>query len=287
MTPGPAKTTPGTPAPVEYAVAVDLYLRQAALSAASQRVYRISLACWAWPLAGRPIPAGRQRRGTPPPLVPLAILDVPGTGDRLAAALARRAMASDARTVNRELSTLRGAIAWWREQGWIEADPVAGLRHARPDALGAPLSGEQVGQLLRLPASLREHAFWRLLHDCGAPAAEVLALDADHLDLSRHQARLRPGDHSPAPLEWREPTSQVLRWLLAGRTWGPVFLTDRRARAGHPAADTCRGTGQARMSYRRAAEIFTESTRPLDAGGRGWTLHQLSAARRAGPAGVT
>ena len=45
------------------------------------------------------------------------------------------------------------------------------------------------------------------------------------------------------------------------------------------AADVVRVTGQARMSYRRAAEIFTTLTRPLDADGRAWTLHQLSAAR--------
>jgi hypothetical protein len=29
---------------------------------------------------------------------------------------------------------------------------------------------------------------------------------------------------------------------------------------------------------RRAAELFTTLTRPLDPAGRGWTLHQLSAA---------
>jgi integrase/recombinase XerD len=29
------------------------------------------------------------------------------------------------------------------------------------------------------------------------------------------------------------------------------------------------------MSYRRAAELFTTLTRPLDPAGRGWTLHQL------------
>jgi hypothetical protein len=34
------------------------------------------------------------------------------------------------------------------------------------------------------------------------------------------------------------------------------------------------------MSYRRAAEIFTALTRPLDPVGRGWTLHQLRAAQR-------
>jgi hypothetical protein len=43
------------PVPVEYAVAVDSYLDRAALSAGSRRVYRISLANWAWPRPG-PVP---------------------------------------------------------------------------------------------------------------------------------------------------------------------------------------------------------------------------------------
>jgi hypothetical protein len=43
-------------APVEYAVAVDEYLGQAALGEASRRVHRISLTGCAWPLVGRPIP---------------------------------------------------------------------------------------------------------------------------------------------------------------------------------------------------------------------------------------
>ena len=54
-----------------------------------------------------------------------------------------------------------------------------------------------------------------------------------------------------------------------------MFLTGRRAPAGSAPADTCPVTGRARMSYRRAAEIFTSATVPLDPAGRGWTLHQL------------
>jgi integrase/recombinase XerD len=54
-----------------------------------------------------------------------------------------------------------------------------------------------------------------------------------------------------------------------------VFLTERRAPSGTPPADVCPLTGRARLSYRRAAEIFTAATRPLDPSGRGWTLHQL------------
>jgi hypothetical protein len=73
-----------------------------------------------------------------------------------------------------------------------------------------------------------------------------------------------------------EPASnELLRWLTAGRPEGPVFLTSRRAPAGTPAVDICPLTGRARLSYRRAAEVFTEVTRLLDAAGRGWTLSRL------------
>jgi integrase/recombinase XerD len=72
------------PAPVEYAVAVDRYLAEASLSPASRRVYRISLAGWAWPLVGRQMPTGALRRGAAPPAVPLAALDREDTGARLA-----------------------------------------------------------------------------------------------------------------------------------------------------------------------------------------------------------
>jgi len=274
--------TPGAvpAAPVEYAVAVDRYLGQAALGIASRRVYRISLAGWAWPLVGKPTPDGPRRRGAVPPIVPLALLDAPDTGARLGAALAKRAVRTDARTVNRELSALRSAVAWWQRQGWISADPTAGLRHRQPAAGPVPLRAAQVEELFRLTASLREHALWRVLYDSGAPAGLVLALDADQLDLSGHRARSRSGAGSQDVIEWQDRTSQVLRWLLAGRIWGPVFVTDRRALGPAAAADLCPVTGRARMSYRRAAEIFTALTRPLDPAGRGWTLHQLRAAER-------
>jgi integrase/recombinase XerD len=209
--------------------------------------------------------------------VPLALLDDPSTGGRLAEALEERAARADARTVNRELSALRSAVGWWRAQGWVSADPTSGLRHRQPAALSPPLSAAEVGDLFGLAASLREQAFWRVLYDSGAPAGEVLALDAHQLDLSRHRVRADGG--SRPGIEWHGATSQVLRWLLSGRTWGPAFLTDRKAPARTAAADVCPLTGQARMSYRRAAEVFATLTRPLDPAGRGWTLHQLSAAR--------
>jgi hypothetical protein len=269
------------PAPVEYAVAVDRYLAEASLSPASRRVYRISLAGWAWPLVGRQIPAGALRRGAVPPSVPLAALDRQDAGARLAAAVAERGGAADVRTVNRELSALRSAVGWWQDQGWVNRDPTATLRNLADQAEPVPpLTSTQVAGLFRLRATLREHAFWRVLYDSGAHVDDVLLLDAGRLDLSGGGVRTAAG---PLPasgvIRWQQGTSEVLGWLLAGRRDGPVFLTDRRAPATAAPADVCPVTGRARMSYRRAAEIFTTATRPLDPAGHGWTLNQLRLAQ--------
>ncbi len=264
-----------TPAPVEYTTAVDRYLDQAALGAASRRVYRISLVSWSWPLVGRPAPHGASRRGAAPPLVPLVRLDDPATGPALAAALQERAAGTDVRTVNRELSALRSAVAWWQDQRWINHDPTAGLRHlAGPPPPQPALTGRQLTRLFQAAPTLRDHALWRVLHDSAAPAEEVLRLNAGSLDLARQRGRAGP----PWPgqwIGWGSASSELLRWLTAGRPEGPVFLTSRRAPAGTHVPDVCPLTGRARLSYRRAAEIFTEVTRPLDPAGRGWTLSQL------------
>ncbi|HEY9242092.1 MAG TPA: site-specific recombinase, partial [Streptosporangiaceae bacterium] len=260
--------------------AADRYLAQAGLGAASRRVYRISLASWAWPLVGKPTPRGAGRRGAVP-IVPLALLDEPGAGPRLTAAVADRAATAGARTVNRELSVLRGAVAWWQDQRWIHGDPTAGLRHLPgPRQAQGPLTAAQVSQLFRLRCGLREHAFWQLVYDTGAPAADLLSLDIGGLDLAHRRGRVT----APPVGRWicwtAAATSDLLGWLVAGRPEGPVFVTDRRA-PGHTArADRCLVTGRARMSYRRAAELFTAATAPLDPAGRGWTLHQLQQAGR-------
>jgi integrase/recombinase XerD len=261
------------PAPVEYAVAIDRYLAALRLGEASRRVYRIALATWAWPLVGRTPPPGRARRGAAPPIVPLALLDHPDTGPRLDAALARRAATADPRTVSRELSILRGAIAWWRMRGWIQGDPLRHLRApATPPAETPALTPEQVARLFELPANLREQTCWRLLYETGATVERVLALDIDDLDLARRRVRRDPA------IRWRSGAARLLPLLLVGRTQGPVFLTMRRASPATPAHDRCPVTGRGRLSYRQAAELFAAATRGLDPDGRGWTLRRLRSA---------
>ncbi|MET8157068.1 site-specific recombinase [Sphaerisporangium sp. NPDC005289] len=266
-----------SPPPVEYAVAIDHYLATLRLGEASRRVYRIALATWAWALVGRTPPRGRARRGAVPPIVPLALLDAPATALRLRSALDERAASADPRTVGRELSILRGALAWWRVRGWIDGDPlhVAGARlrsPAAPAAALAVLTPEQVAQIFGLPADLREQACWRLLYETSATVERVLALDVDDLDLARRRVRDSPS------LRWGPGTARLLRLLLLGRTTGPLLLTRRRAAPGTPEHDRCPVTGRGRLSYRRAAEVFTAATVPLTPSGHGWTLRRLRSA---------
>jgi integrase/recombinase XerD len=268
------------PPPVEYAVAVDRYLDTLRLGEHSRRVYRIALATWAWPLVDRTPPPGRARRGATPPIVPLAVLDDPGVPARLRAALRDRAARVDARTLGRELSIVRGALAWWRAQGWIRADLTGALRTpAQPQQEGQGLTPEQVSAVFALPAGLREQTFWHLLYESGAPVDRVLALNVHELDLPRR--RERPSAASAGePIRWGSGTARLLPLLLVGRTAGPLFLTERRASPATPARDVCPVTGRRRLSYRRAAELFTAATKPLDPAGRGWTLRDLRQAGR-------
>jgi len=248
---------------VEYAVAVDRFLSAACLSAGSRRIYRIALTTWAWAIVDRRPPVGDDRRNAVPPALPLSLLDTSHAAPRLRSALAARSAAVGARTANRELSILVGAVTWWREQGWLTDDPTARLRPLsvpKSPGGGARLTARQARAVLELPAPLREQTFWHLLYESGAPIERVLALDVDDLDMPGRRT-LRCAD---PPLCWGEGTARLLPLLVLGRVDGPVFLTRR-----------------GRLSYRRAAEMFSAVTRPVDPQGRRWTLHQLSSAGRA------
>ncbi|MFF7381936.1 hypothetical protein [Streptomyces griseoluteus] len=259
----------GQAAPVEYSVGVDRYLAAAGLGPASSRIYRISLLGWAWPLVGRRTPTGRARRGARPPAVPLSLLDDPETPERLRRAMTDRSTTARPTTLVRELACFRAAANWWLSQSWITMDPARDL--AQPLPAASPRPPDRARAALALRAPLRELAFWYLLHESGAPVEQVLSLDIAHLDLpGRHT---RPG--APIRLTWGEGTARLLPLLLAGRTAGPVFVTARRAPATTPPADRCPVTGRGRLSYRRAAELFTAATRPLDPSGHGWTLLAL------------
>ena len=73
---------------------------------------------------------------------------------------------------------------------------------------------------------------------------------------------------------WETKTARLLPRLLRGRKRGPVFLADIAPAPGRqPAlADLDPDSGRARLSYRRAAQLFGEASGE-------WTLHQLRHSR--------
>lgn len=262
--------------PATFQTAVDRYVASTGIQPASARIYRIALRTWAWLLADVQPPTGRARRGATPPSVDLAVLDDPATPTRLVRAFAVRVAAVDADTVNRELSVLRAAVGWWRGQGWIHADPTVGLhrRPAPPDRTRA-LSRDQIATLFQVDVGLRDKTYWRLLYETAARAEEILALNVEDLDLPNKRARVVSKGGTIEWVHWQSGAAALLPRLLKGRTRGPLFLTGRRAPARTATLDVCPITGRARLSYRRAAELFTQATRPLTKHGNGWTLHQL------------
>ncbi|AKA07811.1 hypothetical protein SAZ_39640 [Streptomyces noursei ZPM] len=276
---------PPTASPVSYAAAVEQYLTCAGLAQSSARVYRISLTTWAWMLAGEPAPTGPARRSAKPPALPVAAIDAPTLPDVLAELAAARADEMDAHTVNRELSIARKAIGWWQQQGWVERDPTIGIerRPAPPDRTKA-LTESQLAALRQLNVSLREKTFWRMLYESAARADEVLRLNVEDLQPADRRGRITAKDGATEWIHWQSGTAQLLPRLIAGRGRGPLFLTDRKAPARTPSADVCPETGRARLSYRRAEEIFERATRllanplasPEDVEDvDGWTLHRL------------
>src|SRR5664280_57265 len=103
---------------------------------------------------------------------------------------------------------------------------------------------------------------------------EVVALDIDDLDLPRRRAVVIGKGGRAELIGWETRTARLLPRHLAGREQGPLFLTDLApAPARQPAAaDLDPASGHARLSYRRAAQLFRDATGE-------WTLHQLRHSR--------
>jgi integrase len=221
---------------------------------------------------------------------PLADLAQPAVAEQLAAWFTGRWGPQAPATFNRNLDALRAALGYWHDQGWLDpaTDPTRSLRRRgrAPDRTKA-LSRDQIEALLgRQDLGLRERTLWRLLYETAARAGEVLALDVTDLDLRNRCAKVRRKGSAVDVIVWQTATARLLPRLLKGRRSGPVFLTERRARVQLPPGDLDPASGRARLSYRRAAELFEHATAAC-AGGP-WTLHQLrhSALTHAAEAGA-
>ncbi|MER6141793.1 substrate-binding domain-containing protein [Streptomyces sparsogenes] len=186
-------------------------------------------------LHGEPAPTGPARRGAKPGPFDLATIDDQGLPPVLAELAAARADEMDADTVNRELSIARKAISWWQRQGWSVGDPTIGIerRPAPPDRTKA-LSKPQITALWALEASVREKTFWKLLYERATRADEILCLNIEELFPADKRGRVVSKGGAVGWIHWQSGTAQLLPRPIAGRTHGPLFLTDRRAPRPHP-----------------------------------------------------
>jgi integrase/recombinase XerC/integrase/recombinase XerD len=217
------------------------------------------------------------------PAAPVVALSAPATAAAITAWFTDRWGGRAPSTYNRNLDALRSAIGYWGEQEWLSGDPTRSLRRRRrPVDRTRALSRSEIEQLLaREDIPLREKTLWRMLYETAASVAEVLALDVEDLDLRNRRARVRRKDGAVDVVVWQTGTARLLPRLLEGRRSGPLFLTRRRARLPLAAVDVDPASGGARLSYRRAAELFEQQT-------GGWILHQLrhSALTHAAEAGA-
>jgi integrase/recombinase XerC/integrase/recombinase XerD len=180
-----------------------------------------------------------------------------------------------AATWNRNLDAVRAAVTYWQSQDWISGDPSRRLRRRgrAPDRTKALPRGDIADFLTRDDLELRLRVLARMLYETAARSSEILMLDIQHLDLRNRKAKVRRKGSASDVIYWQTGTARLLPRLIGKRTRGPLFLTDRKARVALAAADLDTTTGRARLSYRRAAELFESAT--ADCPGGPWTLHQL------------
>jgi integrase len=173
-------------------------------------------------------------------------------------------------TWNLNLASIRSFISFAQRQRWLEEDPTAGIERRQvrtnPDLrVIARTDLEAIWRRVDIP--LREKTLWRLLYDTAARADEVLGLDIADVRLGHKAALVVSKGGASRTVNWYTHTAHLLARYTAGRVAGPLFLAHRRPRRPVPTSDRDPATGRARLSYRRAAELFTATT--------GWTLHQL------------
>jgi integrase/recombinase XerC/integrase/recombinase XerD len=178
------------------------------------------------------------------------------------------------KTFNTRLTALGSACAYWRKQEWLSGDPLVRLRtRPVPPDNSKALTRPQVATILGSDAPLRARVLWTLLYESAARAEEVLLLNVPDLDAANRRAVVTRKGGARDVIVWQTGTARLLPRLLAGRKTGPVFLTDRKAKPSVALVDVDSTTGRARLSYRRAAEVFEKRTASLPAGP--FTLHQL------------
>jgi integrase len=173
---------------------------------------------------------------------------------------------------NRHVATLRSFLTFAQRHDWLQEDPTRALERRRvPEDHSRALSREDLDRLFSLrSAKVRDRCLWRMLYETAARSNEVLSLNIEDLDAPARRATTVSKGGNTDVIHWASGTARLLPKVMEGRTRGPLFLSTRPPAPSRTPAltDLDPATGRARLSYRRAAEIFTHAT-------DGATLHDL------------
>ena len=135
---------------------------------------------------------------------------------------------SGQRSIARRLAALRACFRYLVAEGWVDADPTAGVQvRFRPRRVIAPEMAELLAmvQMIRAdrPADQRDRALLRLTLDTGLRVSEVCSLDIydpkspprNTLDLTRLTVHItgKGGDEATLPLDERT-ARDIEAWLM-------------------------------------------------------------------------
>ena len=150
------------------------------------------------------------------------------------AGLADRGLAAS--SVGGRLAAVRSFYRHAVRQGWIDADPVAGVRSPRrPGRLPRVLSTDEAARLVEAPQHvtvgprrgvpravgeallLRDMALLELLYATGMRISEAVGLTLDRMDLVRHRLRVIGKGSKERELLFGRPAREALERYLAAR----------------------------------------------------------------------
>lgn len=123
---------------------------------------------------------------------------------------------------------------------------------------------------------VRDRCLWRMLYETWGRANEILGVNIEMLDVGRRQTVVVGKGGDAEYVFWGTGTARLLSYVVNGRGHGPLFVASRLPSKPVNLLDVD-GDGYARLTYRRAEQIFGRAGRLVDpAGEHGrWTLHRL------------
>ena len=247
-----AQDRPTAAVPLTVAAAVEEYFARAALSANSERSYRVALG-----VVADAVGAERPLR------------DVPA-GDVTAAAYAAWEHRAPA-TWNVRRNALRGFAAWAQRCGHTTEDLAGELRIRsmnREPAQAIPFA-ELEALWTAADVDMREGLLWHILYETAARCGEILGLNVEDIDMANRRAAVVGKGGRRELVVWGSGVDDPLAFYIGSRRRGPLFVAHKAAAS--PLlddAEVCPYTGRRRLSYSQAWWLFKRRS-------GGHTLHQI------------